>query len=150
MSLSNNIKESNPKDRIGVTKVPFSVIPSQVMAEVGVAMLEGGFKYGVSNYRDAGVRATVYYDATLRHLTSWLEGEDIDPDSGLSHITKAITSLIVLRDGMKNDLWVDDRPIKVSNPNWMQELNQKVKALIEKYPDPKEPFTQKRKEQGEL
>jgi hypothetical protein len=150
MSLLSNVKESNPKDVVGITKSPISTLPIQVVHEVGVAMFEGALKYGKHNYREAGTRATVYYDATQRHLNAWMEGEDIDPDSGLSHITKAIASLMVLRDSMLNENWVDDRPPKPINSNWMQELNQKVKALIEKYPDPKEPFTQKRKEQNEL
>jgi hypothetical protein len=36
-------------------------------------------------------------------------GEDHDQDSGLSHITKAIAGLIILRDAMLNDSVVDDR-----------------------------------------
>ena len=31
-------------------------------------------------------------------------------DSGMSHITKAITSLVVLRDAMIQDMCTDDRP----------------------------------------
>ena len=80
------------------------------MAEVGVGMLEGSIKYGRHNYRAIGVRAEVYYDAARRHIDAWWEGEDIDPDSGLSHITKAICSLVVLRDAMIQGKLFDDRP----------------------------------------
>ena len=104
------LKETNPKDAIGISKAPMSTVPAAVLAEVGVAMLEGACKYGRSNFRIAGVRASVYYDATMRHLMSWWEGEDTDPDSGMSHITKAITSLVVLRDAMIQDMCTDDRP----------------------------------------
>lgn len=103
-------KETNPKDAIGIRKAPMSTVPAAVLAEVGVAMLEGACKYGRSNFRIAGVRASVYYDATMRHLMSWWEGEDTDPDSGMSHVTKAITSLVVLRDAMIQDMCTDDRP----------------------------------------
>lgn len=104
------LKATNPKDAIGISKAPMSTVPAAVLAEVGVAMLEGACKYGRSNFRIAGVRASVYYDATMRHLMSWWEGEDTDPDSGMSHITKAITSLVVLRDAMIQDMCTDDRP----------------------------------------
>ena len=104
------LKATNPKDAIGVSKAPMSTVPAAVLAEVGVAMLEGACKYGRSNFRIAGVRASVYYDATMRHLMSWWEGEDTDPDSGMSHVTKAITSLVVLRDAMIQDMCTDDRP----------------------------------------
>ena len=48
--------------------------------------------------------------AAMRHLMSWWEGEDTDPDSGMSHVTKAITSLVVLRDAMIQGMCTDDRP----------------------------------------
>lgn len=92
------------------SKAPMSTVSAAVLAEVGVAMLEGASKYGRHNYRAAGVRSSVYYDATMRHLMAWWEGEDTDPDSGMSHITKAITSLVVLRDAMIQDMCTDDRP----------------------------------------
>ena len=106
----NVVKDTNPKDAVGTKKPPFSTVSGPVFAEVGVGMLEGARKYGRHNYRVSGVRASVYYDAALRHLTSWFEGEDVDPDSGLSHVTKAICSLVVLRDAVIHDQLVDDRP----------------------------------------
>lgn len=106
-----NTKETNPKEPIGVKKVSLSVVPTAVLMEVSVAMLEGAIKYGRHNYREAGGRASIYYDATMRHLNKWWElGEDIDPDSKLHHITKAISSLMVLRDVMIQNKFVDDRP----------------------------------------
>lgn len=135
-------KPSNPKDSVGIKKVPWSVIPLPVLWELGVAMLEGALKYGRHNYRSIGVRASVYYDATVaRHLASWWEGEDLDPDSGLSHITKAIASLTVLRDAMIRGNWVDDRPPK-TDPKILADLNERAAALLAKYPEPKEAYTE--------
>jgi hypothetical protein len=54
----------------------------------------------------------------------------------LSHITKAICSLVVLRDAMMHG----DRPPK-SAP-WLRGLNEKSKALFHKYPDPVPPYTE--------
>jgi hypothetical protein len=129
-----NAKDTNPKDAVGTKKVPLSTVPAAVVAEVGLAMLEGARKYGRHNYRVAGVRGSVYYDAALRHLMSWWEGEDIDPGSGLSHITKAIAGLAVLRDAMINGKMTDDRPPKLP-PGWMDGLNLKAEAIIAQYPD---------------
>lgn len=133
-------KPTNPKDAIGSTKTPFSTLSMRVIAEVGVAMLEGACKYGRHNYREAGVRASVYFDAvTARHLSAWWEGEDIDPDSGLSHVTKAIAGLMVLRDSMLAGNWIDDRPPK-AEPGWLVALNELAAAIVAKYPNPKPPF----------
>lgn len=138
-----DIKATNPKDSLGIKKVGTHLIPTEVIAETGLALLEGALKYGAHNYRVAGVRASVYYDAVVgRHLAAWWEGEDIDPESGLSHITKAIAGLVVLRDSMFIGNWVDDRPPKLK-PGWVQALNKKAAEIIEKYPDAKEPYTEK-------
>jgi Domain of unknown function (DUF5664) len=147
--MTDKTKETNPKDAVGVAKVPFSTVSGQVMMEVGLAMMEGARKYGRANYRAAGVRASVYYDACMRHMMKWWEGEDIDRDSGISHVTKAIASLMVLRDSMMQENWADDRPIKVKNPNWVEDMNAKAAELLKKYPVSVEPFTELNKKKEE-
>lgn len=126
-------KPTNPKDAVGVRKAPMSTVSAAVMAEVGVAMLEGAAKYGRHNYRAVGVRASVYYDATLRHLFSWWEGENIDPDSGMSHITKAITSLVVLRDAMIQGKVTDDRA--PCSAEFYAALNARAAAILDRHAD---------------
>ena len=133
-------KDTNPKDAVGVKKAPISTVSGPVLAELGVAMLEGARKYGRHNYRISGVRASVYMDANFRHMAQWWEGQDDDPDSGLSHITKAIASLFVLRDAMICENWVDDRPPPIPEGFW-KAINEKAAKVVEKYKNPKEPFT---------
>lgn len=140
---TSQLKDTNPKDAVGVKKAPVSTISGPVIAELGVAMLEGARKYGRHNYRVSGVRASVYRDATWRHLTKWWEGEDIDPDSGLNHITKAIASLSVLRDAMIFDKWVDDRPPALPDAEkFWKNLDELAGKVVDKYKDAVDPFTQ--------
>lgn len=138
--MCDSTKDTNPKDAVGIRKAPISTVSGPVVLELGLAMLEGARKYGRHNYRTSGVRASVYYDATFRHIVKWWEGEDIDPDSGLNHITKAIASLMVLRDAMIYGKVIDDRPPSVDASIW-DKLNDKAVKIMEKYPDAKEPFT---------
>lgn len=126
-------KESNPKDMVGVRKAPMSTVSGAVLAELGVAMLEGACKYGRHNFRAVGVSAAVYYDATMRHLIGWWEGEDLDPDSGLSHVTKAIASLVVLRDAMIQGKFNDNRPPR-SAPFYAA-LNAGAAQIVDRYAD---------------
>jgi hypothetical protein len=132
------VKQSNPKDAIGSLKVPYHLLPAPVLAEMALGMLEGACKYGAHNYRVIGVRFSVYYSATRRHLDAFLEGEDIDPDSQLSHITKAITSLVVIRDAMIRGKMVDDRP--PGTKGFMAKLNAVAKAICGRYPNPQPPY----------
>lgn len=127
-------KPTNPKDRIGCRKAGMSCVPASVLAELGVAMTEGALKYQPYNYREAGVRMSVYYDALLRHMFAFWEGEDIDPDSGVSHVTKAIATLVVLRDAMMQGMCTDDRPPKAKP--FYPDLNAKSGALVDKYTTP--------------
>ena len=140
--LSMNEKPTNPKDAVAIGKVPMSCISGPVLMEVGLGMMEGALKYGRHNYRAVGVRASVYFDALQRHMWAWWEGEDIDPDSGINHISKTIADLTVLRDSMIRSNWTDDRPPK-TNPEWIRDLNKAATALLEKYPDRKEAIIEK-------
>jgi len=133
-------KPSNPKDAVGSKKARwFSYIPLRVLVGVGIAMLEGALKYGRHNYRVAGIRGSVYVDAVVcGHLVPWMEGEDIDPDSGRHHIDKAIASLVVLRDGMLEGNWTDDRPPSAKGfAEFMAQAHKDTEALLAKYPEGK-------------
>jgi hypothetical protein len=143
-------KDSNPKDSIGYTKPPLHCIPSHVLFEVGMGMFEGGWKYRESNYRVIGVRASIYFDAAMRHLIAWWEGEDIDPASQIHHISKVISCLMVLRDcQMQSENgsgveYKDDRPPKSCVQ--MSSLETQFKTMLERlqrdYGDRKEPYTE--------
>jgi len=99
----------NPKDRAGSKKPNLSIIPLQPLYEVALALYEGARKYGPWNWRAEKVDETIYVDAAIRHLNQWLAGEDIDPDSGLPHISKAIAGLVILRDAQHHHCSVDTR-----------------------------------------
>ena len=130
-------KPTNPKDAVGVRKAPLSCVPMNVVAEMGVGMLEGAAKYGRHNYRGVGVRTSVYFDAAMRHLIAFWEGEDIDADSGLSHISKALVTLAVLRDSQMRGNCTDDRPPR-SDPFYSR-LNDAAGAVLDRHAgkDPK-------------
>lgn len=138
-------KPTNPKQALGIKKVPTHVIPSGVLLEMGLAMMEGGRKYGSHNYRALGARHSTYNDAIERHRIAWWEGEDTDKDSGLHHLVKIIGCCLVMRDSilMGND--VDDRPLRYPNGLDMEYYNKLAEAIIKKYPDCKGPFTEKGK-----
>ena len=128
-------KETNPKDAVGIRKWRvFTTVPLTVLWELGVAMMEGARKYGRHNYRVAGVRGSVYIDAAMGHLTQWWEGEDNDLDTGLSHITKAMASLCVLRDAMIQNKFVDDRPPKTDVAALRSELQARMDEVFERIP----------------
>ena len=138
-----NAKDTNPKDAISIKKPRlYTNVPANVLREVSVGMMEGSMKYGRHNYRIVGVRTSVYVDATMGHILDFWEGETTDPDSGLHHITKAIASLIVLRDAQMRNMCEDDRPPTSDVKGDRARLQVVVDNLFTKYPNPKPAYVE--------
>lgn len=103
------VKPTNPKDAIGSDKLPLHLWPTTASIQGCLALLDGALKYGRSNWREAGVRYSIYYDAALRHLHAAMEGEDTDPDSGLPHEAHALACLAIIVDARAAGKLIDDR-----------------------------------------
>jgi hypothetical protein len=129
------LKNTNPKDLIGSDKVPLHLFPETATIYGALAFLDGALKYGRANWRVAGVRASIYYDATKRHLSKWFEGEDIDEDSGLPHLAHALACIAILIDATEADKLKDDRMYKGGYLKTLKRMTKEVKRLKEKYKD---------------
>jgi hypothetical protein len=103
------LKPTNPKDAIGADKLPLHLWPTTATAMGCVAMAEGAVKYGRANWRNSGVRASIYVDACKRHLDAWFEGETVAPDSGVPHLANALACLAIIVDAQAAGKLVDDR-----------------------------------------
>lgn len=102
--------EPNPKDLIGVKKVPtLSVIPSAGLVHTGLAMVNGSDKYGRFNWREHPVKATIYLDAALRHLMAWADMEENAEDSGVHHLGHVMACCAILLDAQEAGNLIDDR-----------------------------------------
>lgn len=130
---NSKLKDTNPKDGIGSTKVPIHLFPATAILMGCMAFLDGGLKYGRANWRIAGVRASIYYDAANRHLTKWFEGEEIDSDSGLPHLAHAIACIAILIDANCAGKLNDDRMVKGGYIKLLNKLTPEVVRLREKH-----------------
>lgn len=102
-------KPTNPKDIVATTKLPLHLIPMITQAYLAIGHFNGLGKYGRDNWRASGVLASIYVSAALRHINSWNEGEELDPDDGVPHLMGAITSLSILIDAQYTGMLNDDR-----------------------------------------
>lgn len=121
----------NPKDAIGSGKLPLHLWPATATALGCLGLLDGMLKYGRSNWRVAGVRASIYVDAAKRHLDKWFEGQDIDDDSGLPHFAHALACLAILVDAQAAGKLNDDRQIAGGYLAQLNELTPHVARLKE-------------------
>lgn len=106
-----NDKPSNPKDIIGSNKIPLGIVPATTQAYLSVGHAEGHLKYGLVNWREAGVRFSIYKDACLRHIAKLSDGgEWEDPETLVPHLANALACLSILVDAHEAGKLIDDRP----------------------------------------
>lgn len=99
----------NPKDIAGSGKLALSLWPPAATAMGSIALLNGALKYGRANYREAGIRMTVYLDALKRHADALLEGEENDPDDGVPHLAAILACAAIIVDAKAAGKLEDDR-----------------------------------------
>ena len=104
-----------------------------IMGTLG--LLDGALKYGRSNWREAGIKYTVYLDAMRRHATALLEGEEVDPDSGLPHICHILATAAIIVDAEAAGKLIDDRNYPGGYRELLEEMTPHVARLKEKHAD---------------
>lgn len=119
----------NPKDAIGSAKLPLHLFPNTAIAMGSIACLNGMLKYGRSNFRAVGIRASIYYDAAKRHLDAWFEGEECDPDDGVPHLAAALACVAIIIDAQATYKLNDDRMIEGGYRKLVNELSPHVDRL---------------------
>jgi hypothetical protein len=105
----------NPKHERAIAdgKPPMHLIPWGILEDVSRVLAHGAGKYGERNWREQPIRISTYEGALARHIfLQWLQGEDLDADSGEHHLAHAIACLMVVYDAYKNGTLIDDRDRK--------------------------------------
>ena len=89
-------------------KPRMSLIPQLALLEVGKVMTYGAEKYAAYNWME-GFDFSLLTDAAQRHLTAFNCGEDLDSESGLSHLAHVACCVMMLYEITKLYPDKDDR-----------------------------------------
>lgn len=103
-------KPTNPKDAIGIAKLPLHLVSPIVKAYAAIAHFLGNVKYGAWNWRAGGARVSVYISALHRHIDKYWEGEWYDKADGTPHLANALACINILIETHHRKNIVDDRP----------------------------------------
>lgn len=122
-------KPSNPKDIIGSDKLPLSLVPGSTKAYLALGHLEGMLKYGYFNFREAGVRCSIYTDALERHLEKFKNGEWEDPITKVPHLANMLACLSIIVDAHECGKLTDDRPKSSPVASLIDRFAENVKHL---------------------
>ena len=128
-------KDTNPKDAIGMTKLPLDLVPDTLMIYASLAFAEGALKYGKFNWRVAGVRASIYIAALERHLAKFKNGEWADRDTGVPHLSSMLACIGILVDAKHVGKLTDDRAPYAPIDAIIHELEPIVLQLKERFKD---------------
>ena len=75
--------------------LPFDVL-QLVVRVMEAGLYEGTEKEREPNDWQKGAPWLEYWDAMMRHMVAWKEGEDFDHDTGYNHIAHAIACGLIL------------------------------------------------------
>lgn len=89
-------------------KAPMSLLDRKWLEGTAQVLSFGAEKYDAHNWRK-GMPFTRVTDAALRHIMAFLDGEDLDPESGLPHLDHASCCLMFASNMHKTRPDLDDR-----------------------------------------
>lgn len=92
------------------TKPRLDLVPPGPIVDIAQVFTFGATKYRDRNW-ELGFKYGRIYAAIQRHLLAWWDGEDIDPETGLSHLAHAGCDMLMLLEfTLHSGVGVDDRP----------------------------------------
>ncbi len=114
-----NSKAKGSGARYNDDKPDLSLIPLCTLEDEARVWAYGKKKYAAWNWAK-GMDWSIPYACAMRHLAAWQKGEDIDSESGQSHLAHAMCNLRMLTLYSKTYTEGDDRP-----KEWLNEHNPK-------------------------
>jgi hypothetical protein len=109
------VKNDGPGAKFDGGKVGVWMLPTEPLEDIAKVLDFGAQKYAAYNWTN-GIKYSRIYASLLRHLWAWWRGEDIDSESGLSHLSHAGCNILFLLQFSKSRKSFDDRPIKFYEP----------------------------------
>lgn len=95
--------------RYNKDKLPMHLVPPEAIESMARVLGYGANKYDERNWEKCDNFSTPYA-SLMRHLMAWWNGEDCDPESGLSHLDHILMNAAMLQYYNQHRPDLDDRP----------------------------------------
>ena len=103
----------NPKTAAGLRKLPQDLIRPIALVEMAAVSGLGSDcpdkAYDRWNWRDAPAEEQTYVAAIERHLLRWYAGEEIDAQTGVSHLASTLANCAILLDAQESGTLIDNQ-----------------------------------------
>ena len=83
-------------------KLRWSLMPWDAAQQIMDVLEFGARKYAENNWQRVPGARQRYFDAAMRHLIAWWQGERNDPESGLHHLAHCACCVLFL-------IWLDNK-----------------------------------------
>lgn len=91
------------------SKLPLQLLPFDAITEIAKVLAFGAKKYAPNNWRK-GIAYGRLFRAAVGHCISWWMGEDLDPETSLSHLAHAgCCVLFLIHFTLQGRATLDDR-----------------------------------------
>lgn len=95
--------------RYNSNKRPWGLLSWPALAVLVDVLAFGAKKYAAWNW-SKGLSWTETFESMQRHLVAWYSGEDVDPETGISHMGHVLCNAMFLMHFILFKTGVDDRP----------------------------------------
>jgi len=106
--INQQLKQKPEAMKFDQDKLPLNLLSTEAMNQTAAVLKFGAQKYAEHNWR-SGFKWSRPLAAAMRHLTAFNDGEDKDPESGLSHLAHAACCIMFLLEFEKTHPELDDR-----------------------------------------
>jgi hypothetical protein len=108
VSITSESTKSGSAMKFDGDKLPVNLLSTEALLQTAAVLKFGADKYHAHNWRD-GFAWSRPLAAAMRHIMAYNDGEDKDPESGLSHLAHAACSIMFLLEFEKTHPELDDR-----------------------------------------
>lgn len=89
--------------KLDLGKLRYDLVPTSAMKGLAEVLTFGANKYTPNGWKTVDDAVERYYAALQRHLVAWREGEVVDQESGLPHLSHALTNVAFLLELNQNN-----------------------------------------------
>lgn len=109
--MSSEVRIKNPATggEKGQKLARFDLIPADALTALAEHFGKGAKKYDDRNW-ELGTDWSLNFAAAQRHMWQWWDGEDMDDETGSSHLIAAAWHMMALAHFAKTHPELDDRP----------------------------------------
>ena len=94
MSKNGNLMTTYKGIKYDGEKPKMNLLPPKAIVEVAKVLTFGAEKYDAENWRKLDDLQNRYTAGALRHIFAHMDGEKLDPETGLSHMAHALCCLL--------------------------------------------------------